>query len=66
MQISVRVGFSYLLAPYFGLPGLCYATAIGWVLMITFEGWTCRKSFMQITQAETESYGLKYGHYSKI
>lgn len=66
MQISVRVGFSYLLAPYFGLPGLCYATAIGWVLMITFEGLTCRKSFMRITQAESKNYDLKYGHYSEI
>ncbi|WP_279283083.1 MATE family efflux transporter [Clostridium sp. C2-6-12] len=62
MQISIRVGFSYLLAPYFGLPGLCYATAIGWVLMISYEGWTCRKSFIKITeQTESKNYVLKYG-----
>jgi Na+-driven multidrug efflux pump len=62
MQISIRVGFSYLLAPYFGLPGLCYATAIGWVLMISYEGWTCRKSFIKITdQVESKNYILKYG-----
>lgn len=47
MQIFVRVALSYILAPYVGILSVCYAIAAGWVLMIIYEGWQCRKYFSE-------------------
>ena len=47
MQIIIRVIFSYLLAPHLGITSVCYAIALGWVFMITYEGLACRKYFMK-------------------
>ncbi|GLC32780.1 MATE family efflux transporter [Clostridium omnivorum] len=44
-QISIRVLLSYLLAPYFGVPSVCYGIAVGWIFMITYEGISLRKYF---------------------
>lgn len=44
-QISIRVLLSYLLAPYFGIPSVCYGIAVGWIFMITYEGISLRKYF---------------------
>lgn len=38
MQISIRVALSFILAPYFGISAVGYAVAIGWVIMLIYEG----------------------------
>ncbi|WP_027624021.1 MATE family efflux transporter [Clostridium lundense] len=45
MQIVVRVVLSYMLAPYVGILSVCYAIAVGWILMIIYEGLACKKYF---------------------
>ena len=50
MQICVRVSLSYILAPYLGITSVCYAIAVGWVLMIIYEGVACKKYFKKNTQ----------------
>lgn len=37
-QIMIRVIFAYAFAPKFGIYGICYATAIGWLWMLLSEG----------------------------
>jgi putative MATE family efflux protein len=48
MQISLRVGVSYIFAPYVGVLSVCYAVAAGWILMIIFEGWVFKKYSREI------------------
>lgn len=48
MQISLRVGVSYIFAPYVGVLSVCYAVAAGWILMIIYEGWVLRKYSKEI------------------
>lgn len=50
MQISVRVALSYILAPYLGITSVCYAIAVGWILMIIYEGLNCKRYFREIRQ----------------
>lgn len=47
MQISTRVLLSYVLAPYVGISSVCYAVAIGWIIMISYEGTMCRRYFKE-------------------
>ncbi len=37
VQIIARVGFSYLLAPQFGIIGVAFACLAGWVVMLLYE-----------------------------
>ena len=37
VQTSLRVVFVYLLTPGIGLPGVAYACAIGWSVMLLVE-----------------------------
>ena len=37
-QIIIRVAFAHMLAPYFQVTAVCYATVIGWIWMFLFEG----------------------------
>lgn len=37
IQASLRVVFSLILIPRFGMHGICYACALGWVCMLAFE-----------------------------
>jgi putative MATE family efflux protein len=48
LQITARVGLSYALAPHFGIAGVVYAIAIGWVLMASYEGLSLRSYFKEI------------------
>lgn len=50
MQIIVRVALSYIFAPYLGISSVCYAIAAGWILMITYEGLSCKKYFKKNKQ----------------
>jgi putative MATE family efflux protein len=50
MQICVRVSLSYIFAPYLGITSVCYAIAVGWVLMIIYEGLVCKKYFRENAQ----------------
>lgn len=50
MQICVRVSLSYFFAPYLGITSVCYAIAVGWVLMIIYEGLACKKYFRENAQ----------------
>ena len=50
MQICVRVSLSYFFAPYLGITSVCYAIAVGWVLMIIYEGLACKKYFKENAQ----------------
>lgn len=50
MQICVRVSLSYIFAPYIGITSVCYAIAVGWVLMIIYEGLVCKKYFRENAQ----------------
>lgn len=51
MQLGVRIILSYLFAPYLGVSSVAYAIAAGWILMITYEGLTCKKYFKEIREA---------------
>lgn len=66
MQISTRVALSYIFAPYVGISSVCYAVAVGWVLMVTYEGFKCKKYFMEIRRLHQADYTLKYGNCSEI
>ncbi len=37
LQMGARVAFVYVLAPRFGIQGIAYACALGWVVMIAYE-----------------------------
>lgn len=37
IQASLRVIFTFILVPHFGITGICYACAIGWVCMLAFQ-----------------------------
>lgn len=50
MQICVRVSLSYFFAPYLGITSVCYAIAVGWGLMIIYEGLACKKYFKENAQ----------------
>lgn len=64
MQISVRVAFSYFFAPYVGILSVCYAIAIGWVLMITYEGLSCKKYFREVAQLNLLDGTVTSGNYN--
>ncbi len=66
MQISVRVALSYILAPYLGISSVCYAVTIGWILMITYEGLSCKKYFKEVKLLSLSTFTLKHGNCSKI
>lgn len=66
LQISVRVSASYILAPYLGVSSVCYAMAFGWILMIIYEGLSCKKYFREIKQLNLPNYKLQCGDCSKI
>jgi putative MATE family efflux protein len=66
MQISVRVALSYILAPYLGISSVCYAVTIGWILMITYEGLSCKKYFKEVKLLNLSAFTLKHGDCSKI
>ena len=51
MQITIRVAFSYALAPYLGITSVCYGITLGWIFMITYEGLMCRKYFKELYRA---------------
>ncbi|MGE5630564.1 MAG: MATE family efflux transporter [Caulobacteraceae bacterium] len=52
MQIGVRVVLSYILAPYLGVMSVAYAVAVGWTLMIIYEGLMCKNYFIEIKQLD--------------
>lgn len=37
IQASLRVVFTYILTPYFGIYGITFACAIGWIAMLLYE-----------------------------
>ena len=37
IQASLRVVFTFILVPHFGIVGICYACALGWVCMLLFQ-----------------------------
>ena len=37
IQASLRVIFTFILVPYYGIHGICYACVIGWICMLLFE-----------------------------
>lgn len=51
MQIFVRVALSYILSSYLGISSVCYAVAVGWALMIIYEGLVCKKYFREIKES---------------
>jgi putative MATE family efflux protein len=61
MQISARVSLSYVFAPYLGVSSVCYAVAVGWVIMIIYEGVMCKKYFMEIRRLNLSDCTLKHG-----
>ena len=56
LQIFVRVALSYIFAPYVGISSVCYAVAAGWIVMVTYEGLTCKKYFKEL---KLEKYRLQ-------
>lgn len=60
MQIFVRVALSYILSPYLGISSVCYAIAVGWILMIIYEGLVCKKYFREIEESNLSNYTVKY------
>lgn len=50
MQITVRVLLSYALSPYLGVASVCVAVAVGWCLMIVYEGLSCKNYFKEIKE----------------
>lgn len=60
MQIFIRVSASYILSPYLGISGVCYAMALGWTFMIIYEGLACKKYFKEIRQSNLSDYNLEY------
>lgn len=55
MQIFVRAALSYALSPFFQISGVCYAMAVGWVLMIAYEGIECKKYFKEIRELKCKN-----------
>ncbi|WP_312642550.1 MATE family efflux transporter [Hydrogenoanaerobacterium sp.] len=51
-QILIRVILSYLLVPKLGVSGVCYATLIGWIFMVLFEGTCAKQYFKQMDAAQ--------------
>jgi putative MATE family efflux protein len=47
MQISIRVALSYMFAPYFGVLAVGYAVAVGWIIMLIYEGLVCKRFFSE-------------------
>lgn len=45
MQISIRIVLSFILAPYFGISAVGYAVAIGWIMMLIYEGSVYKRYF---------------------
>lgn len=47
LQASTRTVFTYILAPRYGIVGICFACAIGWSMMLLYEVpyyfYTCKK-----------------------
>ena len=37
IQASLRVIFTFILVPYMGIVGICFACAIGWICMLAFQ-----------------------------
>jgi len=66
MQICTRVALSYFFSPYLGISSICYAMAVGWILMIIYEGLECRKYFKEIVQPGLSDYTFKFRECSKI
>lgn len=62
VQIFLRVALSYILSPYLGIPSVCYAIGIGWILMIIYEGLECKKYFKEITETRISIYTEKCGN----
>lgn len=60
MQIFVRVALSYILSPYLGISSVCYAIAVGWILMIIYEGLVCKRYFKEIKESNLSDYNVKY------
>ncbi|NMM62409.1 MATE family efflux transporter [Clostridium sp. P21] len=60
IQIFVRVAASYILSPYLGISGVCYAMALGWIFMIIYEGLACKKYFKKIRQLNLSHCQLEY------
>lgn len=60
MQIFVRVALSYILSPYLGISSVCYAIAVGWILMIIYEGLVCKKYFIEIEESNLSNHTVKY------
>jgi putative MATE family efflux protein len=50
-QIFVRVVLSYALSPYLGVSSVCYAIAVGWAVMLIYQGLTCKKYFTKIEKS---------------
>jgi putative MATE family efflux protein len=55
MQISIRVALSYILAPYFGVLAVGYAVAVGWIIMLIYEGLVCKRFFSESKELGQES-----------
>jgi putative MATE family efflux protein len=55
MQISIRVALSYMLAPYFGVLAVGYAVAVGWIIMLIYEGLVCKRFFSESKKLGQES-----------
>jgi putative MATE family efflux protein len=55
MQISIRVALSYILAPYFGVLAVGYAVAVGWIIMLIYEGLVCKRFFSESKEQGQES-----------
>ncbi|MDF2881396.1 MAG: multidrug transporter MatE [Clostridiaceae bacterium] len=66
MQIFIRVALSYILAPYIGISAVSYAVAAGWIIMIIYEGLSCKKYFKEINLLSLPDYSMKNSDLSKI
>jgi putative MATE family efflux protein len=53
MQITARVGLSYAFAPYVGVSSVVYATAIGWIMMASYEGLCLKGYFKEIRNSQS-------------
>jgi putative MATE family efflux protein len=54
-QISIRVIVSYILAPHFGVTSVCFGIAAGWIFMISYEGLSIRKYFIEAAELSKSS-----------
>jgi putative MATE family efflux protein len=60
IQIFVRVALSYILSSYLGISSVCYAIAVGWTLMIIYQGLVCKKYFREIKESNLYNYNVKF------